>query len=183
MPGIASLEHAKFMENTTPDDFDALQSGEQSHANNTIHAKPLEQPESTVGEEPHTPFLAYQPESTLEEAASSSPSAQDLLPPEAQGEVNGGPLGCCLGVTVGLFLSITVAIFSRLYADPLTGFFQQNYGLMGALIRILMGILAFALAVLCGRFGWKLGRRFYREYEAPPAKERKRKPKLRQQKI
>jgi hypothetical protein len=180
---IASLEHSKFMKNSTPDDFDALHANEQSNANQTIHPISFNQAEFTTGEEAHAPFFAEQPELTTEEEASVPPSAEDLLPPEARGEVNGGPLGCCLGVTVGLFLSLTVAILSRLYAGPLTGFFQQNYGLMGILIRFLMGILAFLLAILCGRFGWKLGKRFYREYEAPPVKVRKRKAKLRQQKI
>src|SRR5579884_3011004 len=35
--------------------------------------------------------------------------SEPQLPPEAQGEVNGGPLGCCLGVTVGLLLSLSAA--------------------------------------------------------------------------
>src|SRR5512135_1053517 len=48
------------------------------------------------------------------------------LPPEAQGETNGGPLGCCLGVTVGLLLSLVVSILSRLYGDPLTQVFHNN---------------------------------------------------------
>lgn len=158
---IASLERFKCM-GTLPDDFDSLRSNKQSDDNNIIHStsSPLDQADLTSTEE-----------------ANSAPSAQNMLPPEAQGEVNGGPLGCCLGTSVGLFLSITVAIFSRLYTDPLTALFQQNYGLMGTLIRILMGILAFVLAIFCGRLGWKLGKRFYREYEAPPVKERKRRPK------
>lgn len=101
-------------------------------------------------------------------------SPEDMLPPEARGEVNGGPLGCCLGVTVGLFLSLTLAILSRFYPDPLVALFQHNYGLMGLIIRILMGLLAVVLAFFCGRLGWKLGKRFFREYEPPVVKERKR---------
>lgn len=97
----------------------------------------------------------------------------EMLPPEARGEVNGGPLGCCLGTTVGLFLSLTVAIFSRLYSTQLGALFQQNYGLMGVLIRVLMVLLAIALAILCGRLGWRLGKRFYREYDPPVVKTRK----------
>ncbi len=53
-------------------------------------------------------------------------SAETQLPPEAQGETNGGPLGCCLGVTVGLLLSLTVALLSRFYADPLAQVFHGN---------------------------------------------------------
>ncbi len=32
------------------------------------------------------------------------------LPPEAQGETNGGPLGCCLGTVAGLFLTLAVIL-------------------------------------------------------------------------
>ena len=31
------------------------------------------------------------------------PSEESALPPEAQGETNGGPLGCCLGTIAGIF--------------------------------------------------------------------------------
>lgn len=133
------------------------------------------------GEEAQTidPMIsqAYPPGLAEEEEAPAPPSPEDMLPPEAQGEVNGGPLGCCLGVTMGLFLSLSLAILSRFYSDPLAAFFQHNYGLMGLIIRILMGVLAVVLAIVCGRFGWKLGKRFYREYEPPVTKERKRRSK------
>src|SRR5437763_17177413 len=55
-----------------------------------------------------------------------SDAAKTQLPPEAQGETNGGPLGCCLGVTVGLLLSLTLAILGRLYADPLAQVFPRT---------------------------------------------------------
>lgn len=115
-----------------------------------------------------------QPEVTGGEEPNPASSPENLLPPEAQGETNGGPLGCCLGTMVGLLLSLSLAIFSRAYAEPLGQLFQNNYWLLGLTVRILMGILAFALAILCGRFGWKLGKRFYREYEPPVVKQRKR---------
>ncbi len=106
--------------------------------------------------------------------AEEAPSSENTLPPEALGETNGGPLGCCLGVMVGMLLSLSLAILSRLYATPLGSLFQGNYGLLGLFVRILMGILVLALAILFGYIGWKLGKRFYREYEAPVRKERKR---------
>src|SRR5690348_4758242 len=84
------------------------------------------------------------------------------LPPEAQGETNGGPLGCCLGVTVGLLLSLTVAILSRLYADPLAQVFHGNLSIS---VRIVMLIFAIGGAALCGYIGWKIGKHMYREYE------------------
>ena len=120
--------------------------------------------------DPSTP----QVEQAEEEAPSSPPTAENGLPPEAQGEANGGPLGCCLGTMVGLLLSLSLAILSRLYADPLSQLFQHNYGLLGLSVRILMGVLAFALAIALGIVGWKLGRRFYREYDPPVVKVRAR---------
>jgi len=96
------------------------------------------------------------------------------LPPEAQGEANGGPLGCCLGMMVGLLLSLSLAIFSRAYATELGNALQGNFWLLGLLVRILMGILAFALAIFFGSVGWKMGKRFYRVYEPPPDRRSKR---------
>jgi energy-converting hydrogenase Eha subunit B len=92
------------------------------------------------------------------------------LPPEAQGETNGGPLGCCLGVTVGLVLSLTVAILSRLYADPLAQVFHGNLSIT---VRIVMFIVAIAGAALCGYVGWKIGKRLYREYELSPRQQKR----------
>ena len=92
------------------------------------------------------------------------------LPPEAQGETNGGPLGCCLGVTVGLLLSLTIAILSRLYADPLAHMFQGNLSIS---VRIVMTIFAIVGAVICGYIGWKIGKRVYREYELSPRQQKK----------
>ena len=87
------------------------------------------------------------------------------LPPEAQGETNGGPLGCCLGVTVGLLLSLTIAVLSRLYADPLAQMFHGNLSIS---VRIVMTIFAIGGAILFGYIGWKIGKRLYREYELSP---------------
>ena len=105
-------------------------------------------------------------EATAEEQASD----KIQLPPEAQGETNGGPLGCCLGVTVGLLLSLTIAILSRLYADPLAHMFQGNLSIS---VRIVMTIFAIVGAVICGYIGWKIGKRVYREYELSPRQQKK----------
>lgn len=104
-------------------------------------------------------------ESTEEDEAtaspSSSPSPEELLPPEARGETNGGPLGCCLGVVVGLFLTALL-----------------NTGLSLALAN--GGVLSFATipvlligTILCGFVGWKIGKRIYKEYELSPRQKRK----------
>src|SRR5215471_9545514 len=92
------------------------------------------------------------------------------LPPEAQGETNGGPLGCCLGVSVGLLLSLTIAILSRLYADPLASVFHGNLAIS---VRIVMFIVAIGGAVLFGYIGWKIGKRLYREYELSPRQQQR----------
>jgi len=97
-------------------------------------------------------------------------SGEAQLPQEAQGETNGGPLGCCLGVTVGLLLSLTVAILSRLYADPLA---QVFHGGLSIIVRIVMSIFAIAAAIVFGYVGWKIGKRLYREYELSPRQQQR----------
>jgi len=99
-----------------------------------------------------------------------SDAAKTQLPTEAQGETNGGPLGCCLGVTVGLLLSLTIAILSRLYADPLAQVFQGNLSIS---VRIVMSIFAIGGALIFGYVGWKIGRRVYREYELSPRQQQR----------
>ena len=106
-----------------------------------------------------------------EEATAEDQASDKIqLPPEAQGETNGGPLGCCLGVTVGLLLSLTIAVMSRLYADPLAQMFQGNLSIS---VRIVMTIFAIVGAVICGYIGWKIGKRVYREYELSPRQQKK----------
>ena len=92
------------------------------------------------------------------------------LPPEAQGETNGGPLGCCLGVTVGLLLSLAIAILSRLYADPLAQVFHEN---LSIIVRLVMTIFAIGGAIIFGYLGWKIGKRVYREYELSARQQQK----------
>jgi hypothetical protein len=105
-----------------------------------------------------------------QQTVEESDSAKAQLPAEARGETNGGPLGCCLGVTVGLLLSLTIAILSRLYADPLAQVFQGNLSIS---VRIVMSIFAIGGAVLFGFIGWKIGRRVYREYELSPRQQQR----------
>src|SRR2546421_2426372 len=93
------------------------------------------------------------------------PTSQEQLPPEARGEVNGGPLGCCFGIVFGLILSLSIAIASRLYADPLASFLHSGLSIS---VRIVMALVACAAAIIFGYLGWKIGRRVYREYELSP---------------
>jgi hypothetical protein len=153
MPAIASLEHSKFMSENTQDDFET--------------SSPLAAREEARSDETNS-LPAHQPETPEEQA----PTTEDTLPPEARGEANGGPLGCCLGMIIGLLLGgvlLSLSLTALNYSSA-----THNYGLAGWLVRILIGILAFVLAVVFARIGWKLGKRFFREYETPVAKERGR---------
>ena len=106
----------------------------------------------------------------------SNPTPESSLPPEAQGEANGGPLGCCLGVTVGLLLSLSIAIVGRLYGDTFASIFQ---GYLAIIIRVVMVLVAIGAAILCGYFGWKIGKRAYREYDSPVVKNSRQKARAR----
>ncbi len=105
-------------------------------------------------------------------------SLETQLPPEARSEANGGPLGCCLGVTIGLFFSVFIGVvgFGGDLAYVLSFVLPFN-----ALtdIRIATGVIAVIGAVLCGYFGWRIGKSIYREYEPPVIKERNKKRKAR----
>jgi len=123
--------------------------------------------------------LPEQEQPSIEEADLSPSSSSSIaqLPPEAQGEINGGPLGCCLGVMVGLLLSLSVAVISRFYADPLAHILG---GVLSLVVRIAMALAALIAVVVCGNFGWKIGKKLYREYDPPVIKDRRRdtRPKL-----
>ena len=124
---------------------------------------------SSVEETPTIP--ASHKETQMEEGQRTPAATEALLPPEAQGETNGGPLGCCLGTVVGILLTALLLLGASLLLS--------NGGLLGfaTLPVIILG------AIICGYFGWKIGKRIYKEYEPPvvkrrygtrPAKKRKR---------
>lgn len=98
---------------------------------------------------------------TVETQGEGSPSSETALPPEAQGETNGGPLGCCLGTVAGLFLTVllTTGIPLLIYQHALPGNIAFPLALIGALI--------------CGIPGWRIGKRVYREYELSPRQKQK----------
>ncbi|SRR2546430_1040136 len=109
---------------------------------------------------------------TAEEQPSPAASPEAQLPPEAQGEVNGGPLGCCLGVTVGLLFSLLLGVlgFGHNFAFLLS-FVLPFSSIIN--IRIATACITIAGAVVFGYFGWKIGKRLYREYELSPRQQRK----------
>ena len=104
--------------------------------------------------------------STSPESSPPEEKEEAQLPPEAQGEVNGGPLGCCLGTTMGLLLSISIALLSRFYADPLAHLLGSA-GVLGIVARIFMALVALVAVCICGYFGWRIGKSVYREYDPP----------------
>jgi hypothetical protein len=110
-----------------------------------------------------------EPQMPVEEESPATPESRLL--PEAQGETNGGPLGCCLGVAIGLMLSLSVAILSRIYATPLATILSGNLSLV---VRIVMALVALVFAIICGYSGWKIGKKLFREYEPPVIKDRSR---------
>jgi hypothetical protein len=99
--------------------------------------------------------------------AASAPEAQ--LPPEARGDVNGGPLGCCFGVSMGLLLSAGIASLSI----PVISHFFADRGWLALTTQILVIVLAIVGFFLLGYLGWKIGRKIFREYEPSPAQVRK----------
>ena len=100
---------------------------------------------------------------TEEQSLTSAP--ESLLPPEAQSETNGGPLGCCLGTIAGLFLTFLLIMGSSILLS------NGGYLSIATLPVILAG------AALGGYFGWRIGKKLYREYGPPVLKERKQQPK------
>lgn len=114
-------------------------------------------PEESLAEEPTT-------EQSIKDEQSLPPSPESLLPPEAQGEVNGGPLGCCLGTIAGLFLTVLLIVSASLLLAN------------GANISLATAPIALVGAVLGGYFGWKVGKKLYKEYDQPVLKERRPKP-------
>lgn len=113
-------------------------------------------------EENQTEHTEHPGEATTPSPDQQTVEEQQSLPPE----VNGGPLGCCLGTIIGLMLSLPVAVIGRIYANPLVPVFHSA-SLVLILLRVAMAITGIAGAVILGYLGWKIGRKLYREYEPP----------------
>ncbi len=108
-----------------------------------------------VGEEAALPVVEGQPAIP---APTAPITAETSLPPEAQGEANGGPLGCCLGTIVGIFLTALLILgISILLANGGTFSFAT-------VPIIVVG------AIVGGYGGWRIGKRVYTEYEPPVVK-------------
>ena len=112
-----------------------------------------------IGEEAALPVVEGQPAIPTP----TSPVADETeLPPEARGETNGGPLGCCLGTVVGLFLTVLIILGISLSLS--------NGGFLGVAT-----IPVIALGTIVGGYGgWRIGKRIYKEYEPPVVKRQAR---------
>ena len=117
-------------------------------------------------------------DATTAEQPPSPSDPESLLPPEAQGETNGGPLGCCLGITVGIMISLLLGVigFGPLVASVIV-FLIHTDAITNT--RIATAFFALIGAILGAYFGWKIGKKVYREYEPPVIKDRTRKPRTR----
>jgi hypothetical protein len=95
------------------------------------------------------------------------------LPPVAVYETNGGPLGCCLGMLVGILVSLLLGLigFGHVTANVIVYLIHVD---ATTNIRIATAFFTIVGAVLGGYFGWKVGKRLYREYEPPVIKDRRR---------
>lgn len=147
-------------------------------------------PRSNPGDE-YNPENEYgaQPE-YVEEANELPPPADELQPADtpvatepgpslsqvAQYETNGGPLGCCLGMVVGILFSLLLGLMGlgQVMANVI-GFLVHVD--VATTIRIATAFFTLFGAVLGGYFGWRVGKRLYREYEPPVLKDRRRKAK------
>lgn len=90
------------------------------------------------------------------------------------GEGNGGPLGCCMGVTIGLLLSmlLALAIFGNLTAVVVNG---TRHIELSAVLRVAIALFSVAGVIAGGIIGWRIGKKVYREYEPPVLQNRRRK--------
>ncbi|GCE48599.1 hypothetical protein EI42_05959 [Thermosporothrix hazakensis] len=86
-----------------------------------------------------------------EEPGTEAKEAEQQVP-----EAHGGPLGCCMGVVIGMMgmLMITVGLSLFIFQRSILGGWALPISLTGA--------------VICGVIGWWVGKKVYREYELSP---------------
>jgi hypothetical protein len=140
---------------------------------------PDDDPEGLPEYAEEVPGLPLSDEQTgLDATTAEQPPSPSELPPEAQGETNGGPLGCCLGITVGIMMSLLLGVigFGPLVASVIV-FLIHTDAITNT--RIATAFFALIGAILGAYFGWKIGKKVYREYEPPVIKDRTRKPRTR----
>ena len=106
------------------------------------------------------------------EPPSDAPEPEIVLPTMAQYETNGGPLGCCMGIVVGILISLLFGVigFGRVTANVIIFLVHVD---PATNIRIATALFTVIGIVLGGYIGWKVGKRLYREYELSPKRQQK----------
>ena len=116
------------------------------------------------------PISSQEADQPVQEESTQPASAPTAQPPQdARGGVNGGPLGCCLGVSMGLLISAGIASLSI----PVISHFFAGRGVLALLTQILVIVLVIVGFFVLGYLGWRIGRRIFREYEPSPRQIRK----------
>ena len=119
--------------------------------------------------QPEQEYNLAEDQPAQEDPSPAASAPENQLPPEARGDVNGGPLGCCFGISMGLLLSAGIASLSI----PVISHFFSDRGWLALTTQILVIVVAIVGFFLLGYLGWKIGRRIFREYEPSPAQQRK----------
>ncbi|GAC1568863.1 MAG: hypothetical protein NVS3B14_20200 [Ktedonobacteraceae bacterium] len=112
-----------------------------------------------------------------EESTRSSSATETQLPPEAKGKANGGPLGCCFGVSMGLLLSagivsLAIPVLGHASTQPLNGW-------LSFMVNAAMVVFVIVATIALGYAGWKIGRKVFREYE-PSARQQQKRARIEQ---
>src|SRR6266480_3475135 len=83
------------------------------------------------------------PPSDAPEAEAAATEPEIVLPTMAQYETNGGPLGCCMGIVVGVLISLLLGIigFGRLSANLRVSLFPVFPSTILCLARPAYGII------------------------------------------
>jgi hypothetical protein len=118
------------------------------------------------------PSTEAMPPSDAPEPEIAATEPEIVLPTMAQYETNGGPLGCCMGILVGILISLLFGIigFGRVTANVIIFLVHVD---PATNIRIATALFTVIGAVLGGYIGWKVGRRLYREYDLSPKQQQK----------
>jgi len=134
----------------------------------------MPRPNPEDNEEETAEQTEYEEEISTMPAVGDEPLTTDAInrTVEVQYETNGGPLGCCLGVVVGIMLSLFLGVigFGVLTANAIVFLTHAD---ATTNVRIATAIFALVGAMLGGYVGWKIGKRLYREYELSPRQQAK----------
>ncbi|WP_220193108.1 hypothetical protein [Ktedonospora formicarum] len=127
---------------------------------------PEDQPLDALPEIPgeNSPAHTNEVESVSDKEQPASPEISETTTSPSQPEEftpNGGPLGCCMGTVAGIFILLLLVTGLPLL---ITNKALPRVYFLPSLLLVIVG------ALICGFFGWRIGKRFYREYEPPSLK-------------